>query len=237
MSAHKHTSLFIAFAAAAIAQAAWVQPAQAQQAFANPPGTTSEMPAHGVSVFPGQAPGGVTTPGNEAAEAAALAAGAGRYGQGGQGAAVALGKSVTPGTGVSGSGAPTASEQGLVSEGDRALASYQAEQQALASTPRQQGITVPVSGPIDPVAGNPADAGWVANWSYALERAGVPAWKVDFEAARLDREAFGQWAWREIQVDWQAPTRAWTTPAPGSVAQAAPAGRDSERRGRHDKAD
>lgn len=237
MSAYKHTALFAALAVAALAQAAWMQPAQAQQAFASPPGATGEAPAHGVSVFPGQAPGGVTTPGSEAAEAAALTASAGHYGQVGRGTAAALGKSIAPGAGASGGGAPTASEQGLVSEGDKALASYQAEQQALASTPRQQGVTVPVSGPIDPVAGNSADAGWVANWSYALEKAGVPAWKVDFEAARLDREAFGQWAWREIQVDWQAPTRAWTTPAPGSVAQAAPAGRDSARHGRHDKAD
>lgn len=155
----------------------------------------------------------------------AAAAGAGAIAGQGASRAQQIGEAVTGSDAATETATPTAAEQGLESTAGQARDAYLAGQQALASTPRQRGLVVPVPAPADPVAHNPTDAGWLANWSYALERAGVPAWKVGFEANRLDRQAFGQWAWREIQVDWQAPVTAWSTPAVRAVARTPAGGR------------
>lgn len=94
-------------------------------------------------------------------------------------------------------GAPTASAQGYQASSSaaslQALADYQA-----AHTPRQLGQRVRQPAPLDPVAGELRSQGWLANWSATLVRAGVPETKVNFEARRLDREAFAAWAHRQI---------------------------------------
>jgi hypothetical protein len=92
---------------------------------------------------------------------------------------------------------PTAAEQGITpntaAQDRQALADYNA-----LHTPRQLGQTVPQLAPYHPVATDRSAAGWLANWAYTLERAGVPSDKVNFEAGRLDRDAFGAWANRQL---------------------------------------
>jgi hypothetical protein len=91
----------------------------------------------------------------------------------------------------------TAADQGYVANNSAQIAQQQADYQAL-HTPRQLGEQVPEPAPFHPVSRQPVLAGWLANWSYTLAQAGVPATKVAFEANRLDQTAFQAWAYRQM---------------------------------------
>lgn len=101
----------------------------------------------------------------------------------------------------------TAAEQGYVAdhhdEDAAALAAYQA-----AHTPRQLGEVVTQPAPYRPIAHEPSLAGWYANWSYTLARAGVPDAKIAFEAQRLDQTSFSAWANRQLRATEIVPSSA-----------------------------
>lgn len=101
------------------------------------------------------------------------------------------GKAFTPDT------AQTAAEQGYTAstakESAQALADY-----AALHTARQLGEQVRQPAPWNPVAQERSSQGWLANWSYTLDHAGVPDSKVKFEARRLSRTDFEAWANRQM---------------------------------------
>lgn len=97
------------------------------------------------------------------------------------------------------SGTGTAAEQGFTADTSKADAQALADYQAL-HTARQLGEQVTQPAPFDPLDTNYSMKGWYANWSYTLVQVGVPASKVKFEAHRLDKEAFGAWANRQMMA-------------------------------------
>lgn len=93
--------------------------------------------------------------------------------------------------------AKTAADQGYVKDNSAQLAQQAADYQAT-HTPRQMGIQVREPAPLNPVARQLGQAGWLANWTYTLNQAGVPEDKVSFEANRLNRTDFEAWAYRQL---------------------------------------
>lgn len=93
---------------------------------------------------------------------------------------------------------PTAAQQGYNPGVNAAQMAAAKKAYDEAHTPRQLGEVVHQPAPLNPVASQAHLSGWLSNWSYTLERAGVPKSKVDFEAQRLDQHAFATWAHRQL---------------------------------------
>lgn len=92
----------------------------------------------------------------------------------------------------------TAAAQGWFREDEAERLRYEAEQQAAAQSPRQQGLRLAAPEPARTVAQTRALSGWLADWTRVLTGAGVGAHKVAFEAERLSEEEFALWASRQI---------------------------------------
>lgn len=88
----------------------------------------------------------------------------------------------------------TAREQGYVSEEDKekAIAAKNLAEQM--NSPRQQGIQVDVAYEGNPVLKDHKNKMYVKNWAYILQDVGVTQEKTYYEAGRLNKEDFEDWA-------------------------------------------
>lgn len=66
---------------------------------------------------------------------------------------------------------------------------------------RQRGVTVTVPMPKASWTKSKSNQIWYTNWKGVLiEKAGVSSQKIDFEASRLSKEEFAEWATRQVRV-------------------------------------
>ena len=66
---------------------------------------------------------------------------------------------------------------------------------------RQRGVTVTVPMPKASWAKSKSNQIWFTNWKGVLiEKAGISSQKIDFEASRLSKEEFAEWATRQVRV-------------------------------------
>lgn len=90
---------------------------------------------------------------------------------------------------------PNAAEQGLNKETiSEALLEEIRESQKEANNARQQGVQVQVASLKNPVAKSAKNKMLIKNWEMMLKDVGVSPEKTRFEASRLDKDEFIQWA-------------------------------------------
>lgn len=97
--------------------------------------------------------------------------------------------------------AKTAAEQGFNSNDEEAQLRKEVGDFKEYSSARQRGVTVSAPGLAYPVAKQKENAEWLSNWEMVLSKVGVSQSRYKFEANRLSKEDFENWASRQYRVN------------------------------------